>query len=123
MNLSTTTFAAASVLLLGAVVLVPRPAAAKAGPNYVGTWASQPAQCSVGQELENAPLVMTRNGYDQHEAHCTFTRIANAGPNSWSVEGACSVEGNAQTMRLNLAVSADRLTIGPAPVTTRVRCP
>ena len=89
--------------------LVAAPALAQT-PAYVGTWASDPAQCRVGQEEENAPMIVRRDGYDQHEAHCRFTSIAPKGA-TWSVKARCTVEGNSVNLDLTLAVSGDRLTV------------
>jgi hypothetical protein len=79
-------------------------------PAYVGTWASGAAQCRVGQEEENAPMVMRRDGYDQHEAHCKFTSVAAKGA-EWSVKARCLVEGNNMNINFTLAVAGDRLTL------------
>jgi hypothetical protein len=90
-------------------VLVATPALAQS-PAYVGTWASDPAQCRVGQEEENAPMIMRRDGYDQHEAHCRFANVAPKGA-AWSVRARCMVEGNNMNLNLTLAVAGDRLTV------------
>jgi hypothetical protein len=80
-------------------------------PAYVGTWASQPAQCNADQsDQEKAPLIMRRDGYDQHETHCTFSNI-RAKSGTWTVRAACSVEGDKQTHTLTLSVSNNRLTM------------
>jgi hypothetical protein len=80
-------------------------------PAYVGTWASQPAQCKADQsDQEKAPLIMRRNGYDQHETHCTFSNIRAKG-GTWTVRAACSVEGDKQTHALTLSVADNRLTM------------
>jgi hypothetical protein len=79
-------------------------------PAYVGTWASQTAQCRVDQSEQNAPLIMRRNGYDQHEAHCSFSNIRQKGA-TWTVRAACSVEGDKQTHSLTLSVADNRLTM------------
>jgi hypothetical protein len=97
--------------LRGVVIaaLVATPALAQSA-DYVGTWASDPAQCRIGQEEENAPMVMRRDGYDQHEAHCRFASVARKGA-AWSVRARCVVEGNKLNVNLTLSVSGDRLTI------------
>jgi hypothetical protein len=92
--------------------LLATPALAQS-PAYAGTWASEPAQCRVGQEEENAPMVMRRDGYDQHEAHCRFTSVSPKGA-GWSVRARCVVEGNNVNVNLTLAVSGDRLTVRDA---------
>jgi len=67
-------------------------------------------------------MVLRRDGYDQHEAHCKFTRVAKGG--AWSVKARCVVEGNNVNINLTLAVAGDRLTVrderGPS---TYRRCP
>lgn len=94
-------------LVLLAAALTPGAARAQA---YFGTWASQPAQCKIGQDRQNAPMVMTRDGYDQHETHCTFNSVRQKG-SSWVARAACTVEGDTQTMTLTLSVDNDRLTM------------
>jgi hypothetical protein len=79
-------------------------------PAYVGTWASEPAQCRVGQEEQNAPMIMRRDGYDQHEAHCKFTSVSPKGA-AWRVRARCVAEGNKTTINLTLAVTGNRLTV------------
>lgn len=98
---------AAAVAFLGAIA----PAAADGkDSSYVGTWASQPAQCKVDQSNEKAPLIMRSNGYDQHEAHCTFSNVRKKG-STWTARAACSVQGDKQTQDLTLSVAGNRLTI------------
>ncbi len=91
------------------VAIIATPALAQS-PAYVGTWASEPAQCRVGQEEDNAPMIMRRDGYDQHEAHCKFTTVTPKGAD-WSVKARCTVEGNNMNINLTLAVAGDRLTV------------
>ena len=79
-------------------------------PAYVGTWASEPAQCTVGQEEENAPLIIKVRGYDQHETHCEFTSVSNIG-SGWAAKASCDVEGDHQNLSLTLTVAGNRLTI------------
>ncbi len=104
----------AFALAAAAALAASPPAAANGkskGPAYVGTWASQPAQCKADQsDKENAPLIMRRNGYDQHETHCTFSNIRKRG-SSWVVRSACSVEGDKQRHTLRLSVTGNRLTM------------
>jgi hypothetical protein len=80
-------------------------------PAYVGTWASKPAQCKVGQNLEDAPIVMRRDGYDQYETHCRFSNIQSKGPSTWTVRATCSVQGDKQVDTLMLTVEKNRLTM------------
>jgi len=100
-------FSRLSVAAIVAVIATP---ALAQTPGYVGTWASDPAQCRVSQEEENAPMVMRRDGYDQHEAHCKFTTVTPKGAD-WSVKARCTVEGSAMNINLTLAVAGGRLTV------------
>ena len=95
--------------LAATVALAATPALAQS-PAYVGTGASEPAQCRVGQEEENAPMIMRRDGYDQHEAHCKFTSVSAKGA-AWTVRARCMVEGSNVDTKLTLAVTGDRLTV------------
>lgn len=99
--------AAAALALLAAAI--PVGAHAK-DPAYVGTWASRPSQCKVGQDMEEAPLVMKTKRYDQHEAHCAFASVAKKGK-GWAVKARCTIEGDVQTISMTLTVEGDRLTI------------
>jgi len=96
-------------------------ASSDAPPAYVGTWAGDQAQCQVPQEEMDAPLIMAVDRSDQHEAHCEFETVEQTGPNSWSIEASCSVEGDAMPAYWNIAVDGDTMTI--APDNTYVRCP
>ena len=99
------------VAAIAALVAIPALAQSPAqSPAYVGTWASQAAQCRLGQEEENAPMLMRRDGYDQHETHCKFTSVAPKGA-AWSVRGRCMVEGDNVNINVTLSVTGDRLTI------------
>ena len=53
---------------------------------------------------------MRRDGYNQHEAHCTFTSVQPKGA-AWTVKGNCAVEGDKQPLSLTLSVAQDRLTM------------
>jgi hypothetical protein len=106
---------ASALAAIAAFALITAPAhrvgAEPKQPAYVGTWASKPAQCKIDQSMEGAPLIMRRDGYDQHEAHCTFSNIQAKG-STWTLRATCSVEGDKQTIPLTLSVAKDRLTIG-----------
>jgi hypothetical protein len=82
-----------------------------AEPAYVGTWASDLAQCKVEQDRQEAPLVMTEKGYDQHETHCRF-KSADGADNQWTVKADCTVEGSDTPYDFTLTVSGDTLTMG-----------
>ncbi|WP_439541866.1 hypothetical protein [Hyphomicrobium sp.] len=85
--------------------------ACAAEPPYVGTWASDLAQCKVEQDRQEAPLVMTEKGYDQHETHCRF-KSADEADNQWKVKADCTVEGSDTPYDFTLTVSGDTLTMG-----------
>jgi hypothetical protein len=110
------------VAALAAVGLFAGAAAARMEP-YVGIWAVQPSQCGVGQDKQDAPLVLGRRTYDQHEAHCRFTSIRKLGPR-WRAYASCSVEGNKQRHAFTFTVAGDRLTVleEGRPAVTYRRC-
>jgi hypothetical protein len=84
-------------------------ASAKDPITYVGTWALDPANCQTGQESENAPLVLAKDRYDQHESHCAFKSI-NGSDGEWKISADCMVEGSATPYDFTLTVSGDTLT-------------
>ena len=95
-----------------------------AATSFAGTWGVDQAQCKIPQEMAEAPIVLTEKGYDQHEAHCTFSKVTSTGPGAWKAEGACTVEGNEQTTTMELVMKGDTLTIDPGPnAKPLVRCP
>ena len=101
---------AVSTFLLSVIALTAGASAASARDQaYVGTWAANPAQCRIGQELEDAPLVIKARRYDQHETHCEFRSVVRQGA-QWLVKAQCSVQGDKQTSNFTLAVDKDRLT-------------
>ena len=111
----------AAIAGLAAAAIGPHGAFAQT-PAYAGTWASRPAQCHLGQESQDAPLIMTRDGYDQHETHCKFSSIRAQGP-TWAVKARCMVEDDTQNLALVLRVSGNRLTIrDDAGARTLERC-
>jgi len=79
-------------------------------PEFAGTWSLDPTNCSAPQESENAPLVITKERYDQHESHCTFKSVTPAG-SDWKVNADCSVEGSDMAYDFTLTVSGDTLTL------------
>lgn len=92
--------------------------------SFAGTWGVDQEQCKIPQELAEAPIVLTEKGYDQHEAHCTFSKVTSTGPGTWKVDAACTVEGNPQTETMEFALKGDTLTINPGPDSKPlVRCP
>lgn len=104
---TSTALFAASTLLIALGAMAPVRAADAA---YVGTWASDLAQCKVGQDRQEAPLVLSKDGYDQHETHCKFTSVEGA-DGDWKVKSNCTVEGDAQPYDFTLTVSGDTLTV------------
>lgn len=94
---------------LAAMGLALAPAHA-ADPPYVGTWASDLAQCKVDQSRQEAPLVLAKDRYDQHETHCTFKSVEGADPD-WTVKSECTIEGSAEPYDFTLTVSGDTLTV------------
>lgn len=83
---------------------------AYAAPSYVGTWASDIAQCTVDQSRQEAPLVLQEKRFDQHETHCTFKSIAGENE-EWNVKSDCQIEGSAEPYDFTLTVSGDTLSI------------
>jgi hypothetical protein len=91
-----------------------------ASPAYVGTWAADTASCAIPQEQAGAPYVFHADGYDQHEAHCTFAMLTETGPNAWRAAAACQVEGDEQSTGWDMSVEGDTMTMDGARL---VRCP
>lgn len=83
-------------------------------PAYVGVWGDDDAQCANFQEVEDAPMIMTQDGYDQYEAHCTFENVVETAPGVWRVTGDCSVQGDAQEMTMAFSVDADQMKLRDA---------
>lgn len=94
---------AAVALALGFAVT---PAAAQ---DFVGKWALDPANCGVAQESENAPLIIAKDRYDQHESHCAFKSV-DGGNGEWKIASECTVEGSAMPYDFSLTLSGDTLT-------------
>jgi hypothetical protein len=100
-------FAAAALVMC---VLAPSDSSAQ-GSAYAGTWAPKRAQCRLAQDKPDAPLVLTRDGYDQHETHCKFGSVRAHGKDTWRVRAKCSVQGDAQNHTFTLVVAGASLTI------------
>lgn len=98
-----------SLAALAASVLTGLPVHA-ADPAYVGIWASDLAQCKVSQERQEAPLALSKDGYDQYETHCKFKSVEEA-DNQWKIKSDCTVEGSAQPYDFTLTVSGATLTV------------
>jgi hypothetical protein len=115
-------------ILVRAVTALAVAGAATAGaraqdPAFVGTWASNPARCQFGQDLEDAPMIMRRTGYDQHETHCAFGALRKRGA-AWAVKARCRVEGSRLNTSFTLAVTGNRLILSDKTgARTLQRCP
>ena len=77
---------------------------------FVGTWASETAQCKNDQGVEGAPLILTATSYNQGEAHCTFDSVSQDS-GGWLAKAKCSVEGEDQQGTFTFVVEGDKLTI------------
>jgi hypothetical protein len=104
---TTRTLALATIAAASLAASLP---ARAADPAYVGTWASDLAQCKVPQERQEAPLVLSKDGYDQYETHCTFKSVDGA-DGEWKVKSDCTVEGAAEPYDFTLTVSGETLTV------------
>ncbi len=78
---------------------------------YVGTWAAKRAHCRLSQDKPNAPLILTRTGYDQHETHCKLASVRAQGDDTWRTRAKCSVEGDTQSHDFTFTVAGKRLMI------------
>jgi len=94
---------------LAAAVLAAAPARAD-DPAYVGTWAGDLGQCKIAQDRQEAPLILSKDRYDQHEAHCTFKTV-DGKDNEFKITSSCVVEGDQQPYDFKLTVSGDTLTV------------
>ena len=103
--------AAFAVLLLPLTAPSPSPAADSraADAAYAGTWGVDAAQCKLPQDAEGAPYVFTKDGYNQHEAHCTFKSVTAEGT-AFKIAAECSVEGDTQPQDFTLTVAGSTLT-------------
>jgi hypothetical protein len=102
-----TIIASASALVIAA--LVGAASARAEDPPFVGIWSLDPANCSAGQETQNAPLVIAKDRYDQHESHCTFNSVETK-DSDWKITSDCTVDGSATPYDFTLTVSGDTLT-------------
>lgn len=80
-------------------------------PGYVGTWASDLAQCKTPQERQEAPLVLSKDGYDQYETHCKFKSVDGGADGTWKISSDCTIEGSSEPYDFTLTVSGDTLTL------------
>ena len=102
-----TAVATAAAALLATAFVAAVPAADE--PPFTGTWSLDPVDCSAGQESEKAPLVITKDRYDQHESHCAFKSVKNEN-GDWRIAADCTVEGSSIPYDFTLTVSGDTLT-------------
>lgn len=89
--------------------------AASAEEGYIGTWGTGPAQCALGQDEEDAPLIMTATGYKQHKVYCRFKSTAKAdtverSPETWRVSAECSTGGSSEAYEFTLLLQENSLT-------------
>ena len=98
----------ALLIASAALALAAPPVRADDAP-YVGTWALDIANCKTPQDSQDAPLVIAKDRYDQHEVHCTFKSVTPKDSDN-RIAGDCMVEGNAQAYDFTLTVSGDTLT-------------
>lgn len=103
------------------VLLSEEPTWDEVAPVFAGTWAVTASQCSLPQESDNAPYVFTAEGFDQHEAHCTFSSVVPLAENEFRVGATCTVEGDEQSTAFDLKRDGDTLRIGDGELLTR--CP
>ena len=61
------------------------------------------------RKTQNAPLVIAKDRYDQHESHCTFKSVEGK-DSDWKIASDCTVEGSAMPYDFTLTVSGDTLT-------------
>ncbi len=117
-------FILAVSLLFAAVLTHPAGPAQAADASFTGTWSADLSKCKTPQDDGNAPMIVTKSGYDQHEAHCTFKSVKETGKGEWQVTGSCSVEGDNQPLNETLTVSGNTLSIGSAGSSQDLlRCP
>ena len=86
-----------------ALALPIEPVRAEDAP-YVGTWALDIATCKTPQDSQDAPLVIAKDRYDQHEVHCSFKSVTPK-DSDYKISGNCMVEGNPQAYDFTLTVS------------------
>jgi hypothetical protein len=78
---------------------------------YAGTWGIDTEHCKVAQDQEGAPYIFRKDGYDQHEAHCTFKTVTRDGE-AHKFTSECMVEGDMQSDDTVITVSGDTLIWG-----------
>jgi hypothetical protein len=102
----------AGALLMATACMVAAGPAEAADASFTGTWSADLSKCKTPQDDGEAPMIVTKSGYDQHEAHCTFKTVKETGKGEWKVTGSCSVEGDEQPLDDMFTVSGNTLSIG-----------
>lgn len=98
-------------LTLGLAIAIAAHGTASAAEEFAGTWAADLANCKTPQSRQDAPLILSAKGYDQHETHCKFSGLKPAGAGEWTAAAQCSVEGDTQSFDVRLTVSGQTLTL------------
>ncbi len=88
---------------------LPAVAGPAATPGYVGVWGATPEQCGNPQEVEDAPMIFTADGYDQYEAHCDYDVVEQTGESTWTLSGSCSVQGDVQKDTMVIRIEGDQM--------------
>lgn len=98
-------------LTLGLAIAIAAHGTASAAEEFAGTWAADLANCKTPQSRQDAPLILSAKGYDQHETHCKFSGLKPAGAGEWTAAAQCSVEGDTQSFDVRLTLSGQTLTL------------
>ena len=102
---------AAAALSLSASNAARAGADAPDGTPYVGTWGVDAEHCKTDQDKDGAPYIFTKEGYDQHEAHCTFKSVTQS-EGEFKFTSECTVEGDVQSDDTVITISGDTLRWG-----------
>ncbi len=79
----------------------------------MGVWALEIRHCSTEQSSLDAPMLVAKDHYDQHETHCTFKSV-EANASDYKISADCTVEGDKQSADFMLTVSGNTLTFTDA---------
>ena len=117
--------AGACALVAAGLLLMAGANSASAKPRaYEGKWAPKLAQCRNPQDTLDAPWIVTRNGYNQFETHCTFSNVTGGGK-LWRANVKCLVEGSVEADKFVMRVVGSQLRIAqstPAGAYVLHRC-
>lgn len=85
-------------------------------PIYAGIWSKRMEHCSTDQKRPGAPMIVTAEGFDQHELHCKFGTIepaanSDAARPEWRVVADCTWKGTATSMEMTWSISGETLSI------------